>query len=89
MRLHSIIFGVIAKTPFLALSYSSKVRDFVKTLKLDHYLDYNALSLDQLKSKAAEILKDREKLSLYLEKQKLHFTYEVFKHEQILKNLLK
>lgn len=33
MRLHSIIFSIIAMTPFVAISYSSKVKNLLKDLK--------------------------------------------------------
>jgi len=49
MRLHSVIFSSITQTPFLALSYSEKVRNFVKSLDCEQFLEYENLDFDTLK----------------------------------------
>jgi len=43
MRLHFNIFSIITRTPFLALSYSPKIDNLLKDLKLNDYLakDFN------------------------------------------------
>jgi polysaccharide pyruvyl transferase CsaB len=38
MRLHSLIFSSIARTPFIAISYSTKVTEFVKQMNMSDYL---------------------------------------------------
>jgi polysaccharide pyruvyl transferase CsaB len=89
MRLHSIIFAVLGRTPFLGISYSKKVRDFIETIGLDDFsLDYGKITLEQLKGKFDTLMAKKTEVSMKMEKAKLHYTYEFFRHEQILKNIL-
>lgn len=51
MRLHSLIYAIVAGTPFFAVSYSSKVRSILNYVGLDNYkMDIEALSLDKFKA---------------------------------------
>jgi polysaccharide pyruvyl transferase CsaB len=88
MRLHSIIFAVLCKRPFIALSYSTKVRDFVKTLGLANWIDYQEISLERLEAMFNEMEKNYNQTEKILETKKLHFTYEFFKHENLLREVL-
>ena len=89
MRLHAIIFAVLTKTPFLALSYSNKVKDFVKTVNLDNWVDYENISFEEVIAKLEVVFASSREITLHLEKQKMLHCYEVFKHEQMIKDLLK
>jgi len=89
MRLHSIIFAVLTRTPFVAISYSKKVKDFVETLDLAEYcLDYQKLELENLKHTVKKALENRKAIEHQLEKVKLLSTYKFFQHEEIIKKLL-
>lgn len=89
MRLHSVIFGVLTKTPFVGISYSKKVRDFIETIGLSEYsLDYADISLENLKKQFEKMEKHRSEIQQKLEKAKLHYTYQFFQNEKILKEVI-
>lgn len=88
MRLHSIIFAVLSKRPFLAISYSNKVKDFVRTLGLENWIDYEEINFERLINKFNEIEKEYSHIEKVLEAKKLHFTYEFFRHEKLLREVL-
>ncbi len=83
MRLHSIIFSLLTKTPFLALSYDSKVKGFVKSVELSNFVDLENLVDTDLQVIVDQIIRD-EDLVKNLEKQKMQKTYLFFQHEQYL-----
>jgi hypothetical protein len=71
MRLHSIIFAVLGRTPFLGISYSKKVRDFIETIGLDDFsLDYGKITLEQLKGKFDTLMAKKTEVSMKMEKAK-------------------
>lgn len=88
MRLHSVILAVFTKTPFVALSYSKKVKDFADTVEMGEFvLDYNNFTLEQLKKTFEKVLKEEKSIENILEKQKLKNTYKFYDHEKYLQNL--
>ena len=57
MRLHSIIFASLTNTPFLALSYSQKVRSIAEDLEQKRFiLEWNNLQLNGLKQKFVDLM---------------------------------
>jgi len=88
MRLHSIIFAVLCKRPFIALSYSTKVKDFVKTLGLENWIDYKDLNFEKLKVMFEKVENEYKHIEKTLESKKLYFTYEFFKQENLLRELV-
>lgn len=89
MRLHSLIFATLESRPFVALSYSSKVRDLMFDLEMGNYvLDYNQVRFEQLKVLIEKIINTEQELSKHLSKQKMRHTYLFFDHEKALKLLL-
>lgn len=89
MRLHSVILAVLTKTPFVALSYSKKVKDFADTVEMGEFvLDYQNFNLEQLKKIFELALKNEKHLEAILEKQKMRNTYKFYDHEKYLQNLL-
>lgn len=89
MRLHSIIFAVLGRTPFIGVSYSKKVKDFITTTGLSEYcIDYDQFSLEDFKNRFEKMEKHRQEIEDQLEKAKLHYTYKFFRHEQMLKDIL-
>lgn len=90
MRLHAIIMAVLARRPFVAISYSKKVNDFVETLGLEQFsLEYQDLNLEQLKEKVDQVLAEEKQVEATLEKQKMKMVYEFYKHEKLLKDIYK
>lgn len=67
MRLHSVITSIITNTPFIAISYSSKVANLLETLGLEQYcLDMQSCS--ELRSLYEKIASSRAKIISKLEK---------------------
>jgi len=90
MRLHSIIFATIAKCPFIALSYSQKVKSFVQTLDLEEYiLDWNDLDLDDLKRKFSALMKNRGELTLATGDAGFVSRKRTLEHEDMLREFFK
>lgn len=89
MRLHSVILAVLTKTPFVALSYSKKVKDFAATVEMGEFvLDYDSFSLEELKKVTEKALKDEKMVESILEKQKMKSTYKFYDHQKYLQNLI-
>ena len=89
MRLHSIIFAVLGRTPFLGISYSKKVRDFIETIGLsDFSLNYESVTLEQLEQRFESLVLKKSDVVLKMEKAKLKYTYEFFRHEKILQKVM-
>lgn len=85
MRLHSIIFAVLAQKPFLALSYSKKVRDFTEVVGMKEFcLDYLSLNLESLKKLFDSLVSEEKSLKTKLAKEKMNQTYAVYRHEKLL-----
>lgn len=90
MRLHSVIFAVLAARPFLALSYSRKVKDFVATLGMEEYcLSYEDMDLEEVKKMVGLALENNVEISRNLEKFKMNYTYKFYVHEGMMRELLK
>ncbi|MBD3270630.1 hypothetical protein GF376_03830 [Candidatus Peregrinibacteria bacterium] len=88
MRLHSVIFSIIARKPFLAISYSPKVKNLLLNSNLKCFLDLNNVNLKNLKSEYAEIKANHKNITMKLEQIKLNQTYGFFNHEALLKEVL-
>lgn len=68
MRLHSIISAIKTQTPFIALNYAPKIKNFLQYVRLsDHLFDIDQFEVEDLIRKFNEIHKNREKIS-----QKMH-----------------
>jgi len=90
MRLHSLIFASLCSTPFLALSYSEKVRGFCGQMQMEEFvLDLKEVNFDVMKERFERILSERDKLILVLEDRTLHLRAKALEHEEILKKLTK
>lgn len=87
MRLHSIIFSCLTVTPFVAVSYSEKVRSFAESIGMENFvLDLSDISENSIIKSIESILKNREQIEVCLEKQKMQNTYIFFEHEKLLKS---
>ncbi len=88
MRLHALIFATITKTPFVAFSYSQKVRNMTEELGMSEFcLDYSKLDLAEIKAKIKTALEERSHIKKNLEKVKLQKTYQFFELEKLLQSL--
>lgn len=86
MRLHSLIFATLAQTPFLALSYSDKVKNLAFDLGMaDHTLNWAGIELHELKSSFKDLMENHEKVSMLLGEQNLLMRAKAREHERLLK----
>lgn len=87
MRLHSIIFSCLTITPFVALSYSQKVKSFADSIGMNNFvLDIDNIQANSIVHKIEQVLKSSERDRASLEKQKMQNTYRFFEHENLLKS---
>lgn len=75
MRLHSIIYGAISRTPMLIMSYSSKVRGMAEYLHMDEYMvDTDTMECENMKVLVNKIVESKaeikEKLQLAVQEAK-------------------
>lgn len=85
MRLHSLIFASICHTPFLALSYSEKVRSFCAQVGMEDFiLGLDEVDLAALMVRFERILSERDALVLRLDNRVLHLRAMALEHEGIL-----
>ncbi len=90
MRLHSLIFATIVNTPFLGLSYSQKVKAFLKSLENENYLfDWVNFSTGNLLDGFEKLEKDRTELKQKLLHKSLFFAHELNKYDHLLLNSCK
>lgn len=88
MRLHSIIFAIITNTPFIAISYSKKVSDFLSSIGMSKYcIDVKNFNHHHVLNLVDEIKNDSAEIKLKLEKIKLNQTYLFFENEKYLKSI--
>jgi polysaccharide pyruvyl transferase CsaB len=86
MRLHSMIFATLTRTPFLALSYSDKVKSMAHELQMgDYTYDWGAIGLDDLKTGFRRLMDNYDKVNLRLGEQNLLMRAKAHGHEQILR----
>lgn len=64
VRLHSLIFSIIANTPFVGIAYCKKINNFMESLELEDYIINKSLSEEdfyaKLYKKIHETLGDRD-----------------------------
>jgi polysaccharide pyruvyl transferase CsaB len=84
MRLHACIFAAAAQTPFVALSYTSKVNNFLQEIGFENYqLNITNLTKDSIFKKIKLLQKNKVQLKKQLllsvnkaqEKEKLNYEY--------------
>jgi polysaccharide pyruvyl transferase CsaB len=89
MRLHSLVFSALSQTPFIALSYSSKVTSFVNELDLGEYcLDYENLDPDELKERFKGLMRNYDEIQMNLNEKQLSMRILSREHEKFLKTFL-
>lgn len=90
MRLHSLIFASLASCPFIGLSYSQKVRQFVNQMNLDEYLlDVNEFELADLKSGFSAIMANRSSIIEDIVSRVIVLRSKAEQHGKILEEVLK
>jgi len=86
MRLHSLIFSALAHTPFVGLSYSEKVRQFVKQVHMEEYLfEWENLELQLLKDAFEGMLKHRDEISVRIDDAVFDLRAKAMEHEELLR----
>lgn len=89
MRLHAIIFSVLGTRPFVAIAYSSKVRNFVADLAMEKFLmEYGSIDSSGLQHLLSNLLKETKQITDHLNKEKMQNTYRFFEHEKELNRFL-
>lgn len=67
MRLHSLIMSTIVHKPFIALSYSDKVKNFMQEVGLQEYcLDWSELGLEQLTTAFDQLMDNYNSMQKHL-----------------------
>lgn len=89
MRLHSLIFSTICHKPFIALSYSQKVRQLCTDLEMDDYIiDWEKLDLAELKSRFARLMNNYENVKSHLSGMDIVMRHKGHQHEGLIKKLM-
>ncbi len=89
MRLHSLIFSTMTKTPFLALSYSEKVDSFVREMGLQNYLvDWKKFDFEMLQNKFMAVLANRANIQAELAEKKAAFRNLAEENVDLLQKIL-
>lgn len=85
MRLHSLILSSLVHTPFLALSYSDKVKQFAQQMDMSEYvLDWDGLKYESLVERIESLLEKHDELSEIIDNGVIVQRAKCFKHEEIL-----
>ncbi len=89
MRLHSLIFSVLAETPFLALSYSDKITSFMSDLQLSDYcIKWETFTLEDLKKRFEALMANYDKVYMRLNEGQLLMRTKAKEHEMFLRTFL-
>lgn len=89
MRLHAVITAIKTATSFIAVNYSPKVKNFLKTAKLtDNLLELKTINFENLKSSFENIQKNKISIKENLQKfnqqtLKDHLEFEKILHENL------
>jgi polysaccharide pyruvyl transferase CsaB len=89
MRLHSLIFSVLTETPFLALSYSSKITAFLSDLELSDYcLKWEDVTLEDLKKRFEALTANDDRVFMRLNAGQMTMRAKVKEHGKFLQTFL-
>ena len=89
MRLHSLIFSTICHKPFIALSYSQKVRELCTDLGMEDYIiDWEKLDLAGLKSRFTRLMKNYDQVKSHLSGMDVIMRHAAHQNEAIIKTLM-
>ena len=85
MRLHSLIFSTILAKPFIALSYSDKVTNFLSDMGMgDFCLNWENLTTSKLEDTFEELILKYDEIHTNLIEQSLKLRASARKHEELL-----
>lgn len=85
MRLHSLIFATLTATPFLGLSYSSKVSGLLKDMEMSEYMvEWDNFSLKDLQERFDILMNKREQIQAHLKKQRAKLAQLAEEHVKLL-----
>ncbi|MFA7685642.1 MAG: polysaccharide pyruvyl transferase family protein [Candidatus Gracilibacteria bacterium] len=89
MRLHSLISAIKTDTPFMAINYAPKVKDFLESSGMeDHFLNLNEINPEKLKKQFTKVFTKKEDIISQLKKynEKAKESHEEM--EELLKDAL-
>lgn len=87
MRLHSLIFSTLTLRPFLALSYSDKVRQFATDLGLqDYVIDWENMTLESLQKNFDKMMAQKEYIQTVLMEKNFRLRQKAREHEELLRD---
>jgi len=90
MRLHSLIFSIMSQTPFLALSYSSKVKALLADAGMsDYVLTWGETSFEDLQKHFEKLLENKERVMDTLGEAHILMSTNARKHVDVLRDFLK
>lgn len=90
MRLHSLIFSTLASTPFIGISYSDKVREFMRSVEMEDFgVEWSNFGLRDLQERFEELLARREGLVTKIQEKALLMRAKAEQHVQVLEEMLK
>ncbi len=86
MRLHSVLSAIKTQTPFIAISYSNKVIDLLKTATLEKFsIEQTKISTKELQNKMNEIEANKDEITEKLKIISNNYLEEHLKFEEKLK----
>jgi len=89
MRLHSVIFGCLALTPMLVLSYELKTDGIVEQLNLEEYtIKIDEINFERIKKVVQRIESDQEKILTSLKLAKAEMNKKQKQNVDLLNQLL-
>lgn len=89
MRLHSLIYSVISKTPCVGLVYDPKVRAFMEYIGQKNYLDAHKLKREDLLLMVRKVFQNADEIKKYLEEKSKLLNQKSQENAKIAIQLLK
>ncbi len=89
MRLHSLIFSVLSEKPFLALSYSNKVEQFIQDIEMEEFLlPVENVTFALLCERFQHLVNHYEKTNTTLTEHCFLLRKKAHDHEEVVKHFL-
>lgn len=89
MRLHSAIFSFSSLKPMIALSYSSKVKDFMNSIEMAQFcLDIKDINSDNIINLVNNIIKNKQNIQYHLYEKRKQYLKNLERNTFLLKKLL-